>query len=296
MPRPLRQFRPQGIYHVYARGNGRDPLFFEDGHRRRFLALMGEHLPAWRVQIVAWCLMTNHFHLAVILDELPLGTPMQRLLSVYAREVNYQRGRSGHLFERRYHADGVTGPGHLRSLIRYIHLNPVRARMCAEPQDYPWSSHRAYLGDPAPAWLSVDLGLSVFGGLPTQARREYQRFIVSCEIDTLEFDPGRALGTHGSAGPGHADTQTVVDSSAEAERTATELQATIRAVANAHRLSVDEVLHGHSRRASAARGELASRVGQAPRLRLADLAGLCGCRVSVLSHAARRHQERTPKR
>ncbi len=239
--------------------------------------------------------MTNHFHLAVILDELPLGSPMQRILSAYAREINAQRGRCGHLFERRYHADEVTGPGYFRTLIRYIHLNPVRAGLCRDPLDYQWSSHRAYLGDPAPAWLSVNLGLSVFGGLPTHARSEYQRFIFSLEPDPLGFEPGRALGVVSAADQDPGDSRDAAESAANAAQRVDELRTAIDAVARERGLTADDVLHGRSRAATSARGELACRVGQAPQLRLSDLAKLCGCRVSVLSHAARRHQARSLK-
>ncbi len=121
--------------------------------------------------------MPNHVHLAVRVADAPLGGMMRVLASRYARRLQRAVPTTGHLFERRYRARLVDSDRYLLALVRYIHLNPVRARMVADPRDYAWSSHRAYLGGSCPAWLCIDSVLGRFGTPVAAARVAYGRYL-----------------------------------------------------------------------------------------------------------------------
>lgn len=177
MPRPQRIHVPGGIYHVTLRGNHREKIFHEPRHFDLLGELVGEIVTDYSLAIHAYCWMPNHIHLAIEVAEHPLARPMQKLASVYARRVQARRPTTGHLFERRYHAVLVDSERYLFALVRYIHLNPVRARLIANPESYPWSSHRTYLGDPGPRWLSVARVLGSLERRPSRARSAYCRLM-----------------------------------------------------------------------------------------------------------------------
>lgn len=107
----------------------------------------------------------------------PLGRLMLRIASRYAREVQARFHTTGHLFERRYHAVLVDADAYLLELLRYIHLNPVRARMVASPDKYPWSGHHAYLGTRPDPWVTTDFALGMFNVNHELARQAYSRFV-----------------------------------------------------------------------------------------------------------------------
>jgi putative transposase len=142
MPRPLRTHAPDSIYHVDSRGVEKRPIFMDDADRRMFLALLKKALGAHGAALVAYCLMTNHYHLAIAIRETPLGVVMHDLLTEYALYFNRRYARVGHLFQGRYHAKLVSNDGYLAQVVAYIHLNPVKAGIVSHPGDWAWSSHR----------------------------------------------------------------------------------------------------------------------------------------------------------
>lgn len=177
MARKPRLHLPGGIYHVILRGNARADIFFDDVDRDIFYGLLAEGVPRFDYRVHAFCLMTNHVHLALQAGELPLSRAMQNLAFRYTRHVNQAYERVGHLFEGRFKAFLVERDRHLLELVRYIHLNPVRARMVADPAAYPHSSHLAYLGKAAWRFLSTDWVLAQFGPQMGTARRRYAAFV-----------------------------------------------------------------------------------------------------------------------
>ena len=179
MPRKPRLHVPGGFYHVILRGNHREPLFGSDMDRAYLNALVGDVAARFDLRILAYCWMTNHLHLAVRVRETPLDQPMQRLAMRYARHIHKNGGQVGHLFERRYRAILVDADSYLKSLVRYIHLNPVVAGMVPEPMAYRWSSHRDYLGQRTVPWLDTDFVLGMFGPAVGVARVRYARFMRS---------------------------------------------------------------------------------------------------------------------
>lgn len=177
MARKPRLHLPGGIYHVILRGNARAAIFFDDEDRHCFHDLLAEGVSRFGYRVHAFCLMTNHVHLALQAGELPLSRGMQNLAFRYTRYVNQGQQRVGHLFEGRFKAFLVERDRHLLELVRYIHLNPVRARMVADPAEYPHSSHLAYLGQAAYPFLSTDWVLSQFASQLGAARRRYAAFV-----------------------------------------------------------------------------------------------------------------------
>jgi REP element-mobilizing transposase RayT len=150
MARKPRLHVPGGLYHVILRGNARQNIFFTAEDRARFYELIEEVVVRFGYRVHAFCLMTNHLHLALQAGEQSLSAGMQNLAFRYTRHINARRKRAGHLFEGRFKAFLVDRDRYGLALVRYIHLNPVRARMVRQPSAYGYSSHRAYLGDNAP--------------------------------------------------------------------------------------------------------------------------------------------------
>ncbi len=150
---------------------------------------MGEGVERYDHQIIAYCLMSNHVHLAVRAGETGIGEVFHNLLFRYAQRFNTKHKKTGHLFEGRFKSKLVGHYGYMRSLIRYIHLNPVRAKMVGSPQQYRWSSHQQYVGEEQMGWLSSELGLECFGeGLPSY--REFLR-IQPEDDEWFDFDRSR---------------------------------------------------------------------------------------------------------
>jgi REP element-mobilizing transposase RayT len=128
------------------RGNNRAEIFNSDQDRTTLLNVIGRAKRRYGWKVHAYCLMSNHYHLLTETPEPNIAAGMQWLNSTYAHRFNEKYERIGHLFQRRY-ADGIIlTDEHLREVIRYIPLNPVRAGLCKRPEDWPWSSCRATLG------------------------------------------------------------------------------------------------------------------------------------------------------
>jgi REP element-mobilizing transposase RayT len=142
MARKPRIHFPGAIYHAMARGvDGRD-IYMDDHDRLRFLDGMRRIERETSAEIIAYCLMGNHFHLAIKVAIVPLSFIMQRMESGYCSGFNRRHGRTGHLFQARYKAFICLTDRYFAGLIPYIHMNPVRAGLVASPQDWPWSSYK----------------------------------------------------------------------------------------------------------------------------------------------------------
>ena len=146
-----------------------------DEDRSGFLSLLGTAVGESRVRCLDHCLMGNHYHLVLEVLAEPLGDVMRDVLSVYAAGFNDRYGREGHLFERRYWAKCVDSPRYLRELVRYIAMNPVRAGLCARPEDWPWSGHRALMGLAPAGITATDALLAHFRSRPGRGARELRR-------------------------------------------------------------------------------------------------------------------------
>jgi REP element-mobilizing transposase RayT len=186
VPRKPRLQFAGGFFHVFARGVRRQPIFRDDEDRQYFLNLLGVVTDRQGWLVLAYCVMTNHFHLLLETPEPNLSTGMHRQLGAYAQWFNERHGVVGHVFERRYQSVVAKDDAQLLELMRYAVLNPVRAGICSHPAQYRWSSFRATVGKtPAPRFLARERLLSFFrapGGSPEQ---HYERFVTgdpACSI------------------------------------------------------------------------------------------------------------------
>ncbi len=177
MGRKPRIHLPGGFYHVILRGNDRQVIFHEDSDRERFCVLAEQGLERFQHRIHAFCLMINHVHLIVQVGEAPLSRIVQSLASSYARSINRKYNRCGHLFQNRYRVVLVDVDPYLLELIRYVHLNPVRAHIVSEPDCFKWSSHRRYLGERLFPWVTTGFVLGMFAERVSTARRLYSDFV-----------------------------------------------------------------------------------------------------------------------
>lgn len=129
------------VYHALARGVDRCAIYGDDQDRRVFLETLTRICQEASCNVIAYCLMGNHFHLAIQVQRIPLSSIMHRLMTTYAKYINRRHERTGHLFQARYDANLCLDDKYLATLIHYIHMNPVRAGLVARPQDWPWSSY-----------------------------------------------------------------------------------------------------------------------------------------------------------
>lgn len=178
MSRPLRLEFHGGLYHVTARGDGREDIFLVDADRTLFLDVLAQATERFNWAAHAYCLMGNHYHLLVETPEGNLSKGMRQLNGVYTQRFNRRHRRVGHVFQGRYKAIIVQKESYLLELARYIALNPVRACMVRSASDWPWSSYRSTAGQAdTPDWLSTDWILSAFSVRRDEAIQKYQVFV-----------------------------------------------------------------------------------------------------------------------
>ncbi|MBH8555525.1 transposase [Nostocaceae cyanobacterium CENA357] len=146
MPRRQTPLQTGNFYHVYNRGNNRQRIFFERENYIYFLKLVKEHLISKAVDIVAYCLMPNHYHFLVYLRDETLSDAMKSLSLAYTKAINKRFNRSGVLFQGRFQSIHVSRTDYLINLCRYIHLNPVQARLVKQPEEWEFSSYLEYAG------------------------------------------------------------------------------------------------------------------------------------------------------
>ena len=204
MARKPRIHVPGGFYHVILRGNSRQDIFFTKNDRQLWESLISQGVGRYEHRIHAYCWMTNHVHIAIQAGQEPLANFISFVASNYARKINLRSERTGHLFERRYRAIIIDADSYLQELVRYIHLNPVRAMIVAHPEEYPWSSHHTYVGKACPDWLTVTQVLQYFGPTLRSARLRYTKFIDQPQASSLvelmrggSADDSRTLGPDG---------------------------------------------------------------------------------------------------
>src|SRR3989304_3900760 len=174
MSRPLRLEFAGALYHVTARGNAREDIFRDDGDRATFLDLLGREIAQQPWRLYASCLSANHYHLLIETPEPNLTRGMQRLNQVYTQRFNRRHRRVGHVLQGRYKAIVVDKDSYFKELIRYVVLNPVRAKIVRRPERWAWSSYRATAGlGTAPPWLAVDAVRRQFRA----SGADYRRFV-----------------------------------------------------------------------------------------------------------------------
>lgn len=183
MARKPRIHAPGATYHVILRGNARQDIFSDDKDRYRFYEILQKSCERYQCRVHAFCLMTNHVHLELQVGGFSLSRIMQNISQRYTQWFNWRHKKSGHVFQGRYKAVMVDANEYLLELAAYIHLNPVRAHMTDQPGEYPWSSHRAYLGKENLSWLETNFILSQFSSNEKKARTKFAAFVGERIVD-----------------------------------------------------------------------------------------------------------------
>jgi putative transposase len=190
MARPLRIIYEGAFYHVTARGNERKKIFLSRRDYEKFLSYLKDALDKYGVRLHGYALMGNHYHLILETPLANLSSFMHTVNSGYTTYFNIKRNRSGHLFQGRYKAILVEKESYLLELSRYVHLNPVRAKLTEKPEDYPWSSYRAYISPEETTIVSRDL---ILGMAPHY--KEFVEFALGKDIAAPSVYGGMILGS-----------------------------------------------------------------------------------------------------
>lgn len=190
MTRPLRIHIPGLLYHVFSRGNDKAPLFRNNADYELFLRLLAQILPRFDIECVAYCLMGNHDHLLVRVNEEPVSRLMQQLNSSYCQQFNRRHGHAGPVLQGRFGCKVVGDGTYVRTVIRYLALNPVLAEFCGDPRSWPWSSYRfaCGIGDP-PVFLALDRVWEAFGTRDPSVGRERLVHFVSAGVEDVFLNP-----------------------------------------------------------------------------------------------------------
>jgi putative transposase len=180
MPRKSRIDAPGAFHHIIARGIERSDIFKDNTDRNNFLNRLGGIIKETNTHCFGWALIPNHFHLLLKTGDMPIATVMRRLLTGYAVSHNRRHCRSGHLFQNRYKSILCQEDTYLLELVRYIHLNPVRAGIVKDVKalnKYPFAGHSVIMGKVNNDWQDTKWVLRLFHTKLPIARRRYRAFV-----------------------------------------------------------------------------------------------------------------------
>jgi len=182
MPRKARIDAPGALHHIIVRGIEKRNIFLDHTDRYNFLDRLGKILVETDTTCLAWALLPNHFHLLLRTGTYPLATVMRRLLTGHAMYFNRRHDRVGKLFQNRYKSILCQEDMYLMELVRYIHLNPLRAALIAEAKSldtYPFCGHAVLMGKIEKEWQDHTYVLRFFDSQRTIARKKYNRFVMA---------------------------------------------------------------------------------------------------------------------
>jgi REP element-mobilizing transposase RayT len=185
VPRKPRENEPNGIYHVYARGNNRERIFHDDRDRRLYLTKLEEAASRWWWRGMSYCLMDNHLHLLLQTPDPNLSEGMRFLQGGYAQAFNLRHGRTGHVFQGRYGAVRMQSDAQVCAAAAYVARNPVEAGMCKTPDGWAWSSFRGASNGKSPAWIDSVRLFEFFDPRQEIGRRRYIEMCSSGPYDPL---------------------------------------------------------------------------------------------------------------
>jgi putative transposase len=180
MPRQARLDSPGTLHHVIIRGIEKKKIFDDKYDRSNFVTRMGDLSEETGTAIYAWALLTNHVHLLLKSGVQGLSNFMRRILTGYAVTYNLRHSRHGHLFQNRYKSIVCDEDVYFQELVRYIHLNPLRANLVKniyELDRYPWCGHSVIMGRKKRKWQDRDYVLQWFGKNEGNAKRAYREYV-----------------------------------------------------------------------------------------------------------------------
>jgi putative transposase len=289
MARKPRIHYPGACYHVILRGNARQDIFLDDVDRYRFYLLVQEGIERFGFRVHAFCLMTNHLHLAIQVGEKPLSRIMQNLSARYTRWVNWRHNRIGHLFQGRYKAILINADSYLVQLTAYLHLNPVRAGMVARCEEYEWSSHRSYQGTNPIPWLTTEMVLAQFSKKPATAKRLFLEYAAerSSEGHRREFHGGGGVDPRVFGEDSFVDD--VLRKAGSQSEKKLDIDTVLKVVESVYRITPEELSKpGQDRWRSEARSMAAWGVSEMTSSTLTELAKITGRDITSLSSAMKR--------
>lgn len=177
------------LYHVITRGNQKQKIFKESHDYRKFLDIISAYKQRYHFRIYAYVLMTNHVHLLIETQEVPLSKILQGINQSYTMYYNHKYKTVGHLFQGRYKAILCDRDRYLLTLLKYIHYNPLRAQIAETLDNYPWSSYKAYLTEENRSdIIDTEQVLALFSENKVIAQKQYKVFMndgVSVEKDDI---------------------------------------------------------------------------------------------------------------
>jgi REP-associated tyrosine transposase len=182
MPRLARLDAPGILHHIMIRGIERRKIFRNDKDREDFLDRLSTLLPKTGTSCYAWVFIPNHAHFLFRTGQVPLATVMRRLLTGYVVSFNRRHKRHGHLFQNRYKSIVCQEDVYLRELVRYIHLNPIRAGIVptlTKLNKYAYCGHSVLMGRKKRSWQDVDYVLSYFNDTGHRAKKDYYSYVES---------------------------------------------------------------------------------------------------------------------
>ena len=182
MPRKSRIDAPGALHHIVTRGIERRDIFLDDDDRVDFVDRLGGILEETETRCLAWALMSNHFHLLLKTGKNPIATVMRRVLTGYAVTFNRRHDRTGHLFQNRYKSILCQEEAYLLELVRYVHLNPIRAGIVKDLKAldrFAFTGHSALVGQVRRDWQDTGSVLGLYGEKLGAARKRYRDFILA---------------------------------------------------------------------------------------------------------------------
>jgi REP-associated tyrosine transposase len=291
MARRQRLHAPFSTYHVMLRGNDGQSIFFSEGDKSRLCLLMQQGMERFGHSIEAFCFMSNHIHLAVRvrIADISISRIMQHLAFRYTRYINRKHKRIGHLFQGRFKSILVDDEDYLKELIRYIHLNPVRAKLVFDPLEYCWSSHRAYLKLDEFSWLTKERVLKKFDLEATNAIKNYDKYILrGIGVETeYDFKSGCTAGMIGD----QAFIEEIMVTRCAIKHKKIELTDLIAKVCEMHKISYEHLcMPGKHAKNSLARAQLAFFVRETDHISFTSLANVLERDPSTLTQLASRFE------
>jgi REP-associated tyrosine transposase len=186
MARPIRIEYPGAVYHVICRGNNRQGIYRDDEDRRRYLEKLSYYCQDKKVDLLAYCLMSNHVHLLLETPQGNLSKMMQAFQTSYTVYFNKRHGRTGHVFEQRYKAMLVEKDNYLLQVSRYIHLNAMSTKLAERAQDYRWCSYGSYLKGRGIPGLKTETVLGQLNGSKTRQLQQYREYVEGGQEERLK--------------------------------------------------------------------------------------------------------------
>ncbi len=324
MPRQARLDAPGTLHHVIIRGIEKDRIVDNDKDRQDFVSRMGKIASETGTLIYAWSLMPNHAHILLRSGTLGLSRYMRRLLTGYAVAYNRRHARHGHLFQNRYKSIVCEEDSYFLELVRYIHLNPLRAKVLRNMSDlarYPWCGHGVLIGRFKNEWQDRDYVLSWFGNKEGEAKTAYHQYVEAgiaqgrrpdlvggglirsrggwSQVISLRRHGSRELSDERILGSGDfveqvtKEADKIVKYQFPANQRGQEVERFIEEVCKKERISVDELrAGGRRRRISQVRSQVACKLVEIYGIPLAEIARQMGVSTSAISKTIKSSMER----